>query len=79
MASENIWAMWFWGVATVGFAGLVTDRAVVRLISALTIATAHGTFAGCLMLGSISPGSGTYAIIAALGYYLAFRRAHAGL
>ena len=79
LASQHTWAVVFLAGANVGIIGLITHRAVVRLTSALVIATIHGIFAGCLILSTASVWSGTYAIIAAMGYYLAYHRARAGL
>jgi hypothetical protein len=78
-ASQRVWAVCFLAAANIGIVGLITHRSVIRLASALVVATAHGVFAGCLILAGASVWSGTYAIIAAMGYLLAFRRARAGL
>lgn len=79
LATENVWAMWFWFVASVGLVGLTTRHASVRLISIGIVSTAHGLFAGCLLMAGPNTGAGTYAIIACMGYYLLFRRVYAGL
>jgi len=78
-ASQRLWAVFFLAAANIGIVGLFTHRVVIRLASVLIIATAHGIFAGCLILAGASVWSGTYAIIAIMGYVLAFRRARAGL
>jgi hypothetical protein len=78
-APEHAWAVLFLGVANVGVIGLITRKSVVRLTSVLVVATAHGVLAGCLLMSDASVWSGTYAIIAAMGYYLAYRWARAGV
>ena len=78
-APEHTWAVLFLATANVGVLGLLASKPLVRLISVLVVATANGVFAGCLIMGDASVWSGTYAIIAAMGYYLAYRRARAGL
>lgn len=78
-ASQRVWAVFFLAAANIGIVGLITHRPLFRLVSVLIIATAHGIFAGCLILAGASVWSGTYAIIAVMGYFLAFRRARAGL
>lgn len=78
-ASQRVWALFFLAATNIGIVGLITQRVVVRLASVLVIATAHGIFAGCLILAGASVWSGTYAIIATMGYVLAFRRARAGV
>lgn len=79
IAPQRVWAVLFLASANVGIVGLITHRASIRLASVLVVATAHGIFAGCLILAGASVWSGTYAIIAGMGYLLAFRRARAGL
>ncbi len=78
-ASEHTWAALFLVVANVGVFGLFTANPVIRLVSVLVVATAHGVLAGCLLMSGASVWSGTYAIIAAMGYYLAYRRSRAGI
>lgn len=74
IARESIWALAFLAVATVGAIGLFVTGPI-RKISVIGLATAHGTFSVCLFLGNPSgTGSGTYGIIACLGYYLLYRR-----
>jgi hypothetical protein len=79
LASEDTWAMFLWAVANVGLIGLFSRNRVLKLISVLAVATAHGVFAGCLLMSDGSTGSGTYAIIACMGYYLAYRMTRAGI
>jgi hypothetical protein len=78
-APEHAWAVLFLGVANIGVIGLITRKSVVRLTSVLVVATAHGVLAGCLLMSDASVWSGTYAIIAVMGYYLAYRWARAGV
>ena len=80
LATEDHWAMMLWVVATVGIVGLLTSSAPVRLASVLVLSTAHGALAG--MFGTsnpISTATGTYGILAGLGYFLAWRRTHEGI
>ncbi len=79
VAPEHVWALLFLGIANVGVLGLITSNPVLCLASVLVVASGNGLFAGCLIMSGASVWSGTYAIIAAMGYYLAWRRAHAGL
>jgi hypothetical protein len=79
VASEDTWAVCLWAAANIGAIGLVSGNRVLKLISVLIVATTHGIFAGCLLMGGTGTGTGTYAIIAAMGYYLAYRRARAGI
>jgi len=79
IAPEPVWAMAFWAVANIGLIGLAAGRSVLQLVSVLVLATAHGVLAGCFLMSGASFGSGTYAIIAGMGYYLAYRRARAGI
>ena len=79
LATEDDWAYLFLAVAFIGLLGLVTERRWVRLISVLCLSTMHGTVAWCFYLGTepghpLTTGTGTYAIIAGLGYYLSYRR-----
>ncbi|MDT7951711.1 MAG: hypothetical protein RQ966_09420 [Acetobacteraceae bacterium] len=78
-ASQRVWAVFFLAAANIGIVGLIAHSPVVRLASVLVVATTHGIFAGCLILAGASVWSGTYAIIAGMGYLLAFRRARIGL
>lgn len=79
LAPESTWAGVLWAVANVGMIGLATRHSALRLVSVLILATAYGVLAGCLLMSGGSIDSGTYAVIAALGYYLAYRRVRAGL
>jgi hypothetical protein len=79
LASEHSWAVLFWVVANIGLLGLVAVNRVMRLASVLVVATAHGVIAGCLLMADESVWSGTYVIIACMGYYLGYRRARAGI
>jgi len=79
IAPENTWALSFWAAANLGIIGLVTTNKVLRLASVLTVATMHGVLAGCLLMSDGSIWSGTFAVIACMGYYLAYRRARAGI
>lgn len=79
LASENTWAMLFWFAGTAGLVGLFTPSAPIRLVSVLILATGHGVFAWCLIVGGVGTGVGTYTIIAGLGYYLAWRRVREGV
>lgn len=73
---EHGWAVAFWLVASVGVSGLVTAGPLLRLASVLVLATAHGLVALSFVLSNpASTGTGTYAVLAMLGYYLAWRRA----
>ena len=80
IAAEERWAMVFWGAASVGLAGLTTSSRLVRLVSVLLVSTMHGIVALCFVLANpVTTGTGTYSIIAGLGYYLAWRRTREGL
>lgn len=80
MGREDAWAVAFWAVACIGAAGLSTPSRGLRLASVLTLATMHGVVALCFGVSSpATTGSGTYAVLAGLGYYLAWRRTHEGL
>ena len=80
IATEDHWAMAFWIVASVGLSGLTTSSRVLRLLSVLVVSTMHGVFSLLLVLANpLNTGTGTYAIFAALGYYLAWRRAREGI
>jgi hypothetical protein len=75
IASENSWAAFFCLVGFVGVAGHFYDEIVMKIGSALVLATAHGLLAVCTFLGNpISLGTGAYLFIAYLGYYLSWRR-----
>ncbi len=80
MGSEPAWAMVFWVAACLGLAGLLTPSRGMRLGSVLVLATMHGVVAGCLVLSNpATAGTGTYAVLATLGYYLAWRRTDEGV
>ncbi len=80
MASEDHWAMVFWVTASVGLTGLTTRSAILRLTSVLALATMHGVFALLLFCANpVSSGTGTYMIVAGLGYYLSWRRSREGV
>ena len=73
---EELWAVAFAIVAAIGVIGLWSKNRNVWTLSAMVLSTAHGTVALLIMLGNpIAVGSGTYLILAALGYYLVWRRA----
>ena len=80
MMTEDHWAMAFWLVANIGMVGVTTCNRTLRLGSVLVLATMNGVVAVCLLLANpTSTGSGTYGVLAALGYYLVFRRTREGL
>ncbi|MDB5243771.1 MAG: hypothetical protein JWP57_4397 [Spirosoma sp.] len=73
LGPEVDWGLAAWIVALVGVFGLATPHKPLRLISIVTVAAAHGTFALCLLLSNTwNTGTLTYSFIAALGYYLAY-------
>ena len=78
-APEHFWAVLFFAAANIGVLGLVANSKAARLASVLVLSTANGIFAGCLIMSGASIWSGTYAIIACMGYDLAVRRARVGL
>jgi hypothetical protein len=71
--SEHAWSVLFLAAANIGAIGVFSHNPPARLGSVLVVATAHGIFAGCLIMSNASVWSGTYAIIAGMGYYLAYR------
>ena len=74
VATEEHWAAAFFVVAGMGFVGLFVTGPI-RKFSVIGLATMHGTLAVCLYMGNPSgTGPGTYAIIAAQGYYLLYMR-----
>lgn len=73
VASEHTWSVLFLAAANIGAAGVISSNSAVRLASVLVVATAHGVFAGFLIVSHPSVWSGTYVIIAGMGYYLAYR------
>lgn len=75
IASENFWAMAFLFVTSIGLIGLFTSFRVIKFISVLVLASAHGAIGLCFALAPVFvPGTITYIAIAGLGYYLAWRR-----
>ena len=78
-ASEHTWAIVLLASANIGVLGLVAASVVIRLASVLVVTTVIGAFAGCLFMSHASIWSGTYIIIAGMGYYLAYRKACVGL
>lgn len=80
IASEEAWATVFGAVAIFGLLGLTTLRTQMRLASVMILSTAHGCVAIMMYLGSpLGSGSGTYAIVASLGYYLIWSRTREGI
>jgi hypothetical protein len=76
-ATEGEWAMMFFAGAIVGALGIDTRHRWLKLVSILLLATAHGTLAILFLVSNPTGGaSGTFAVVAMLGYYLAWRRAH---
>ncbi len=75
VGTEQGWAYAFLLAAFFGAMGLITDRRWVQLVSVFILSTSHLTVAGCFLRatqagGAVSTGTGTYAIIALLGFYL---------
>lgn len=79
VAPEHTWSLLFLLAANIGVIGLVSRSRPIRLAGVLVIATAHGVFAGSLIMADASIWSGTFVIIASMGYYLAYRFARDGL
>lgn len=80
MGAEDTWALSFWLVACAGLIGLTTAMPSLRLFCVIVLSTAHGTVALLFLFSNPAGGaSGTYAVLAGLGYYLVFRRAHQGV
>lgn len=76
LGPENCWAMAFWLVASLGAVGLSTPSRAVRLFGVLVLSSTYGVIAGLMLWGAPSgSGSGTYAVLAVLGCYLAWRGA----
>ena len=72
---ETCWAYAFWLVATVGFISLVSANGMLRTVSSVLLGTAHGVVATCTFLGNpVGTGTGTYAVLAGMSYYLTYRR-----
>lgn len=73
---EEMWAAAFAIVAAIGVIGLWSKNRNVWTLSAMVLSTAHGTVALLTLFGNpVGIGSGTYLTLAALGYYLVWRRA----
>ncbi len=79
LAPEHGWSVLFLFAANVGVIGLISTCRPLRLASVLVIATVHGIFAGSLLMADASVWSGTFVIIASMGYYLAYRCAREGV
>ena len=80
MLPESTWAFLFLVAVIVGGVGLATARRSLRIASALGLATAHGSIALLFFLSNPQgDASGTYGLIALLGYYLGFRHARQGV
>ena len=80
LGSEDHWAMVLWAGASVGLVGVGTQRRVVRLGSVLVLASMLGVVAWCFASAPVlTTAAGTYAVIAGLGYYLAWRRVREGV
>lgn len=80
LGTEPVWALVFWLAACLGLVGLLTPSRGTRLASVLVLATMHGVVAGCFALSNpATTGTGTYTVLAALGYYLAWRRTDEGV
>ena len=74
LGSEHAWAMAFCAAASAGLAGLATPSRPLRLACVVLLATMHGVVALCFALSDPSAtGAGTYAVLAGLGYHLAWR------
>jgi hypothetical protein len=74
IAQENVWAIVLLMTAVLGGVGIDTKHLWLKTASLFILATAHGGLAILFLLGNPRGGaSGTYAIIALLGYYLVAR------
>lgn len=74
-ASETEWGFLFVCAAGVGGIGIDTSRRWLKLLSILFLATVHGALAISFLRGNpLGGGAGTFAIVAASGYYLAWRQ-----
>lgn len=80
MGTEEQWAAVFAVVAVAGMAGLAPwPRPLLRLFCVLLLATAHGVVALCFAgANPATTATGTYGVLAGLGYYLAWRRCDEG-
>ena len=80
IGTEEAWALAFWSCALVGGMGLTSRSRGGRLMSVLVLATSHGLVALCLFLANpLTTATGTYVVLAGLGYYLAWRRTREGI
>lgn len=80
LGTEDAWAVAFGLVAGFGLIGLRAVATWWRLASVLVLSTAHGVVAICFALGNpLTTATGTYAVLALLGYYLAWRRGDEGM
>ena len=79
LAPEHDWSVLFLVAANVGVLGLISPKRPLRLVSVLVTATIHGILAGSLLMADASVWSGTFVIIAGMGYYLAYRCASEGV
>ena len=76
------WSYVMLATGMVGLVGLVSKSKWANQASVFLLANAHIVVAWCFYIGSapeyvVSPGAGTYGLIAALGYYLLWRRFYA--
>lgn len=79
VGTEAEWAMTFFVCAIIGALGISTQELWVKRGSLIVLSTAHGTLAVLFWRGNPMGGaSGTYGIIALLGYYLVWRMAYKG-
>ena len=77
VGTEGQWAGLFFLAAMIGGAGIDTTRRWLKVSSILVLATAHGSLALLFLRGNPYGGaSGTFGIVALLGYYLAWRQAY---
>jgi hypothetical protein len=74
IGSEEAWAVMFLLAAGFGALGVTTPLRSLKAASVWVLATVHGALAVLFFLGNPTGGaSGTFAIIALLGYYLVAR------
>lgn len=79
LGTEHQWSVLFLLAALAGLAGLVAPWSWAGRVSVFLLATAHGSVALCFYKsgppdGPALTGTGTYAIIAAMGYFLCAQR-----
>jgi hypothetical protein len=75
IGTENTWGGLFIAVGGAGGLGIDTPRHWVKVSTLLVLATVHGALAGLFLRGNPYGGaSWTYTVIAAQGYYLAWRQ-----